>query len=45
MSLEKPQRIPYETDIQWMARKNDFRINLMEQQIAELQKIVKRLEK
>ena len=46
MSLEeKPQRMPGEFNSQWESRKNNYRINLMEQQIKQLFEITKRLEK
>jgi len=45
MSLEKPQRIPFETNLQYESRNNNFRINLMESQIAQLQKEMARLKK
>jgi len=44
MSLVKPQRSKGENTFDWISRRDSYRIEIMESQIKELQKTVKRLE-
>jgi len=45
MSLVRPQRMKGEMNSHWNSRYGAYRMELMESQIAELQKEVKRLKK
>ena len=45
MSLVRPQRVKGEMNTHWNSRRDAYRLELMESQIAELQSRVKLLEK
>ena len=44
MNLEKPHRSPGESNAHWTSRRDNNRLELMQKQIEQLQKDVKKLQ-